>query len=170
MKKMFIVFLSIGLIAGLSLISCQQKEPVTKEKAATETTGYGEKAGEVVEKAKVAVASYGEKAGEIIEKAQETVSGSVCNAPIPILLGAVPGDQQITIMWGDRDTGDPDVTGYNIYYDQAGKSQGITTVQRQTMYTDTDLTNGQEYCYKVRLLYADCESEFSNIICAVPAR
>ncbi len=75
MKKMFIVFLGIVLIAGLSLISCQKKEPVTKEKAATETTGYGEKAEEVVEKAKEAVAGYGEKAEKTVEKAQETVGG-----------------------------------------------------------------------------------------------
>jgi hypothetical protein len=75
MKKMFIVFLGILLIVGLSLISCQQKEKVTKEKADTETTGYGEKAGETVEKAKEAVAGYGEKAEKTVEKAQETVSG-----------------------------------------------------------------------------------------------
>jgi hypothetical protein len=42
-------------------------------------------------------------------------------------------------------------------------------------YVDTDLTNGQEYCYKVTSLYDcdedgiyDLESGFSNILCAVP--
>jgi len=169
MKKIFIVFFSIALIAGLSLISCERKEPVTKEKAVAETTGYGEKAGEVLEKAQETVSGYGEKVEKAAEKAIETASVSVCNAPIPNLLDAVPGDRQITITWSDRHTGDPAVTGYNIYYDQAGKSQPVTSVPPQTMYTDTGLTNGQEYCYKVRSLYVECESGFSNITCAVPA-
>ena len=69
MKKMFIAFLSIVLIAGLSLISCQKEEPVTKEKAASETGGYGEKAEEVVKKAKEAVPGYGEE--EAKESAKE---------------------------------------------------------------------------------------------------
>ena len=170
MKKMFLVFLGIVLISGLSLISCQKKEPVSKEKAATETTGYGEKAGEVIEKTKVAVVGYGKTAEKTLEKVQETVSSASCNAPIPKLLGAEPGDRQITLTWSDLHTGDPAVTGYNIYYDKAGTSQPATSVPPRTMYTDTGLTNGQEYCYKVTSLHAECESGFSNITCAVPGQ
>ena len=70
-KNMFIVFLGLILMVGLSMVSCQKKETATKEKAATETTDYGEQAGEVVEKAKDTAAGYGEQAGEVVEKAED---------------------------------------------------------------------------------------------------
>jgi hypothetical protein len=54
------------LIAGLSMISCQKKD------ADIETTGYGEKAGELMEQAKDTAIEYGEKAGEAVEKAADT--------------------------------------------------------------------------------------------------
>jgi hypothetical protein len=37
-----------------------------------------------------------------------------------------------------------------------------------TTFTDSGLTNGSEYCYKVTSYTADCESAFSNIVCAIP--
>jgi hypothetical protein len=92
-----------------------------------------------------------------------------CKAPIPNLLDAVPADRQITITWSDEHAGDDAVTGYNIYYDKDGKSQPVTSVWPRTTYANTGLTNGQEYCYKVSSLYAECESGFSNVKCAVPA-
>jgi hypothetical protein len=95
--------------------------------------------------------------------------GNECNAPVPNLLDAVPGDHQITITWSDEHAGDAAVTGYNIYYDKDGKSQPVTSVWPRTTYTNTALTNGQQYCYKVTSLYAECESGFSNVKCAVPA-
>ena len=58
--------------------------------------------------------------------------------------------------------------GYKVYYDQAGKSQLVADVGEATSFTDTGLTNGSQYCYKVSSYTADCESEFSNILCAVP--
>lgn len=93
MKKICMVFLGMVLVAGLSLVSCQKKEPATEKETGMKTTGYGEQAEEVVEKAKEVVteysekageaveeaketaAEYGEKAGEVVEEAQETVSG-----------------------------------------------------------------------------------------------
>jgi hypothetical protein len=101
--------------------------------------------------------------------AQASVGGvTPCAAPTPTLLSAVPGHSQITITWTDEHAGDPDVTGYEIYYDQAGKAQLITAVdQSTTSYTDTGLTNGQEYCYKVLSVHPDgCQSSFSNVLCA----
>jgi len=94
---------------------------------------------------------------------------TACSAPAPILLGAVPGDGQITITWSDEHTGNHSVTGYNIYFDKDGQSQPVTSVWPQTMFTHAGLTNGQEYCYKITALHEKCESGFSNIICAVPA-
>lgn len=107
--------------------------------------------------------------GQGFMMAKAFVEEAVCNAPIPNLHDAVPGDRQITITWSDEHAGDTAVTGYNIYYDKDGKSQPVTSVWPRTTYTNTGLTNGQEYCYKVTSLYAECESLFSNVKCAVPA-
>jgi hypothetical protein len=91
-----------------------------------------------------------------------------CNAPTPTMLAANPGDSQVQTVWQEI-PGDPDIVGYKLYYDQAGKAQLIVDLlQLANEYVDTGLTNGQEYCYKVSSYYADCESGFSNILCATP--
>lgn len=92
----------------------------------------------------------------------------VCGAPTPTLLSATPGNQQVILEWSDEHSLDPDVTGYQIFYDQAGKSQLVSAVGLTSTFTDSSVANGTEYCYKVTSLYAGCESEFSNIICAIP--
>jgi hypothetical protein len=104
-----------------------------------------------------------------IMMARSTIGvGGGCQAPVPSLLGAVPGNGQVTLTWSDMHTNDPNVTGYAVYYDQAGKAQPVATVGLTTTYTDTGLTNGQEYCYKVTSLYSGCESAYSNVLCAIP--
>ena len=99
-----------------------------------------------------------------------------CVAPIPTLLSATPGNSQVTLEW-ETIVDDPSVLGYRIYYDQAGKAQLVGEVLGPGIgsYTDTGLTDGQEYCYKVTTLYDcdgdaafDLESGFSNILCATP--
>jgi hypothetical protein len=100
-----------------------------------------------------------------------------CNPPTPTLLTATAGDQQVMTTWQEI-PGDPVlVDGYKLYYDQAGKAQLVADVMGQPSnnYTDTGLTNGQEYCYKVTSYYYTdpvtgtvCESGFSNILCATP--
>jgi hypothetical protein len=90
-----------------------------------------------------------------------------CEAPTPTLLSADTASGQVTLIWSDE-SADQALSGYNVYYDQAGKSQFIADVALATSYTDAGLTNGQQYCYKVASYYADCESGFSNIICATP--
>jgi hypothetical protein len=99
-----------------------------------------------------------------------------CNATTPALLNASPGDKQVALNWQEI-PGDPDVTGYKLYYDQAGKAQLVVDLpcppESQTActtYTDSGLTNGQQYCYKVTSYSAACESEFSNILCAIPTQ
>ena len=100
----------------------------------------------------------------------------VCNAPAPTLLSATPGNQQVVLEWSDENAIDAGVTGYKVFYDQSGKSQLITQVEDvTTTFTDTAVSNGNEYCYMVTSLYdtdgdnvADCESGFSNIVCAIP--
>jgi FtsP/CotA-like multicopper oxidase with cupredoxin domain len=88
-----------------------------------------------------------------------------CAAPTPTLETAVPADGQVTLTWSDE-SADPNVIGYNVYYDNA---QLVADAGLNTTYTDTGRTNGQEYCYEVTSYYdATCESGFSNILCATP--
>ncbi len=92
-----------------------------------------------------------------------------CGAPTPTLNSADAGNQQVTLTWSDEHTGDPNVSGYRVYYDQAGKAQLVADVGLSTSFIDTLLTNGLEYCYKVTSYYdATCESAFSTIMCATP--
>jgi hypothetical protein len=94
-----------------------------------------------------------------------------CTATTPILLSVTAGDNaEILTSWQDDTPDNPDIQGYRLYYDQAGKAQLIVdktcSTGSCTTYTDTGLTNGQEYCYKVTSYTAGCESDFSNILCA----
>ncbi len=91
-----------------------------------------------------------------------------CMAPVPSLLSTDAVSGQITLNWSDEHTADGSVIGYTVYYDQAGKSQLLADAGLNTNFTDTGLTNDQQYCYKMTSKYADCESEFSNILCATP--
>ena len=91
-----------------------------------------------------------------------------CGAPAPTLLTAVPGNQQVSLTWSDEHTTDSNVIGYSVYYDQAGKAQLVTSLGIATSHIDTGLTNGQQYAYKVTSRYSDCESDFSNILSAIP--
>jgi hypothetical protein len=102
--------------------------------------------------------------------AQATIgNGSTCSAPVPTLEAALPGQKKVDLIWSDEHSSDSSVIGYRIYYDQAGKAQFVDEVGLTTVYSDTDLTNGQQYCYKISSLYVDCESSFSNILCAIPS-
>jgi hypothetical protein len=89
--------------------------------------------------------------------------------PIPTLLTTTAGDKQVQSTWQPVQA--QTVDGYRLYYDQAGKAQ-LVIDQAITTYTDTGLTNGVQYCYKVTAWYddngTDCESDFSNISCATP--
>jgi hypothetical protein len=100
--------------------------------------------------------------------AEGSISGEViCEAPVPTLLSADPGNKEILLTWSNEHAGDPEVDGYRVYYDQAGKSQLIESVALVTNYLDDGLTSGEEYCYKVSSLYSGCESPPSNVVCAV---
>jgi hypothetical protein len=85
-----------------------------------------------------------------------------CSLTAPTLESATPGNAEVSLNW-TAETG-----GYKVYYDQAGKSQLVADVGEATSFTDTGLTNGSQYCYKVSSYTAECESEVSNILCAVP--
>jgi len=98
--------------------------------------------------------------------------GPVCSTPppAPTLLTTTAGDKQVQSTW--QPVLAQAVDGYRLYYDQGGKAQ-LVVDQPGTTYTDTGLTNGVQYCYKVTSWYDDqgtsCESGFSNISCATPS-
>lgn len=97
---------------------------------------------------------------------QATFGTGGCASPTPTLLTAIPDEKQVVITWQEIAG---DVTGYRLYYDQSGKAQLIADLQAPAnSYADTGLTNGQEYCYKLTTYNTDCESGFSNILCATP--
>jgi hypothetical protein len=89
---------------------------------------------------------------------------TVCSVSAPTLNTATSGHTQVTLEWSAA----AGATGYNVYYDQAGKAQLVADAGDTTTYLDTGLTNGVEYCYKVTAYDATCESGFSNILCAIP--
>ncbi|MHC4062981.1 MAG: fibronectin type III domain-containing protein, partial [Planctomycetota bacterium] len=87
-----------------------------------------------------------------------------CTLTAPTLLVATPGNGEVTLEWSLVDG----AIGYNVYYDQAGKAQLVGDAGDTTMFVDTGLSNGIEYCYKVTAYDATCESDYSNILCAIP--
>jgi hypothetical protein len=93
-----------------------------------------------------------------------TPSQPSCSLVAPVLDTVVPGHTQVTLDW--LPVGG--ATGYKVYYDQAGKAQLLADAGNATSFTDSGLTNGVEYCYKVTAYDATCESGFSNILCATP--
>jgi len=92
----------------------------------------------------------------------------ICPPPVPALLSATPGNEQVTLVWSDEHGGDSAVTGYRVYHDVAGEAEFVAEVGLVTEYTETGLENGTLVCYKVTALYSDCESDFSNVKCATP--
>jgi len=91
-----------------------------------------------------------------------------CPIAAPSLENPVADDKAVLLSWS-ASTG---ATSYRLYYDQADKAQLVAALNCSdgpcTDYTDSGLTNGQEYCYKVTASDGDCESDFSGILCATP--
>jgi hypothetical protein len=109
-------------------------------------------------------------------EARWTLTGTVgpapphepCDAPTPTLLSAVPGNGKVTLTWSDE-SADPEVVGYRVHVGETGQwrlaSDGIAAM---TSTTVGGLTNGVTYCFKVTSYHVDCESGFSNVLCATP--
>ena len=97
-------------------------------------------------------------------------SAAQCEVDAPTLFSANAGDKEVTLSW--TTVSDESIVSYSAYYDQSGKSQQVANLVCAstdcTTYTDSNLTNGQSYCYKVTASSSECESGFSNITCATP--
>ena len=102
---------------------------------------------------------------------------STCEATAPVLDSATAGSKQVALAWQALAQLPAEYASYEfgLYYDQAGKAQAITDLPWDGgSYTDTALTNGQEYCYKLTAKVntvegCTAESTFSNILCATPS-
>ncbi len=100
-----------------------------------------------------------------------------CDAPVPVLDSAAAGNKAVTLAWQPLAQLPAEYAQYqfSLYYDQAGKAQAINDLTWDTgSYTDTGLTNEQEYCYKLtsKVTTVDgcsAESGFSNVLCATPS-
>jgi hypothetical protein len=104
----------------------------------------------------------------------DTPPDPVCDLDTPILNSATAGQGEVVLDWEGPVSGGYD--GFSLYYDQADKAQKVADLDCTDVnidcddYTDSGLTNGNEYCYKVTATSTEppCESGFSNILCATP--
>ncbi len=106
-----------------------------------------------------AVNSVGE--GPLSSEASATPA-TVPSAPTD--LTAAGGDAQVTLDWSaPSSNGGASITGYRIY---RGTSSGTETllvsIGNAQTYTDTAVTNGQTYFYKVKAVNSKGDSAFSN--------
>jgi fibronectin type 3 domain-containing protein len=88
----------------------------------------------------------------------------------PTLASAVPGNAQVVLTWSaPTSNGGSAVTGYKIYRGTAsGTETLLTTVGNVLTYTDSGLTNGQTYYYKVSAVNVAGEGSQSNEVSAKP--
>jgi len=91
---------------------------------------------------------------------------------IPQNLTATPNDQQITLRWNQNN--EPDLHKYNIYRDTSSPAgtlidSVVAFSLPDTFYVDTELTNGQEYFYRITAVdSSNNESGFSDEVSETP--
>jgi fibronectin type 3 domain-containing protein len=89
----------------------------------------------------------------------------------PTLNSATPGNSQIALVWSApaNDGGSP-ITSYKVNRGtSAGGETLLTTIGNVLTYTDTSLTNGQKYYYKVSAANSVGQGALSNELSATPA-
>ena len=101
-------------------------------------------------------------------------TGTISTVPgSPTGLTATSGNAQVSLSWtAPGNNGGSAITGYNVYRGTASGAEGsapIATGIASTTYTDTRLTNGQAYFYKVTAVNSVGESAQSNEASATPA-
>src|SRR3989441_2911192 len=89
----------------------------------------------------------------------------------PQNLVATAGNTQVTLAWSvSSSNGGATITGYNVYRATASNGEGTTPIATVTgtSYTDSGLTNGKTYYYKVTAINSVGESLASNEASATP--
>ena len=96
-------------------------------------------------------------------------SGSSGTAPAaPTGLGATPGNAQVALSW----TASSGATSYNVYRGATAGGESTTAVATgitTTSYTNTGLSNGTAYYYKVTAVNSYGTSAYSNEASATPS-
>jgi peptidoglycan/xylan/chitin deacetylase (PgdA/CDA1 family) len=114
--------------------------------------------------------------GTVVKTVAQVIGGPV-NPPVdpnaavpaaPALGGASGGAGSVALQWSAPvSDGGSAITGYNIYRGTAsGGETLLTQVGNVTSYTDTSVTNGATYYYKVSAVNAVGESALSNELSA----
>ena len=102
----------------------------------------------------------------------ETPSGQTTSVPsAPQNLQATGGDGSVQITWNAPiSDGGSAITEYWIYRGTSSEGQGSTPIGTSvgTVYTDTGLTNGQTYYYKVSAVNSVGEGTESSEVSATP--
>jgi hypothetical protein len=105
---------------------------------------------------------------------QYTISGSVVPTTVtvpatPTGLNATAGDTQVSLTWNSS----PGATSYNVYRSLTPGGEGAIpykTSLTTTQFTDTGLTDGTTYYYKVTAVNSAGESSPSSEVSATPQR
>ena len=99
---------------------------------------------------------------------EASATPSVAAPPAPTNLAATAGNAQVSLTW----TASGGATSYNVYRGtSAGGESGtaVATGITTTSYTNTGLTNGTKYYFKVAAVNAGGTSPMSNEASATPA-
>ena len=100
-------------------------------------------------------------------EASVTIPSTPPSAPQNFAAGGE--NTQVVLEWSTPNNGGSAITNYNIYKSTtSGTETLLTTVGNVNSYTDTGLTNGQTYYYKVSAVNSLGESPQSNEASAVP--
>ena len=89
----------------------------------------------------------------------------------PILMSATPGNAQVVLTWtAPNNNGGSPITNYNVYRGTtSGGEVFLFTLGNVLTNTNTGLTNGQIYYYKVTAVNSVGEGPPSNEVSATPA-
>ena len=117
--------------------------------------------------------SKSSKTWEAIWDMTEEKKGTLSSSPpsAPQNLTATAGDSQIALTWQvPSSNGGASITNYKIYRGTSSNNETyLTEVSGSTTtYTDTGLTNGTTYYYKVTAVNSVGESGFSNEVSKTP--
>ena len=98
----------------------------------------------------------------------DPATGGVGAPAPPINLAAAAGNGQVALTWAAT----PGATSYNIYRGTTAGGESATAIASTnistTSYTNTGLTNGTTYYYKVKAVNSNGTSAYSNEASAAP--
>ena len=99
----------------------------------------------------------------------------IASAPMKIIPDApqnpavIAGDKQVSLSWqAPASDGGSAITGYKVYRGTTSNSLTYLTTTTGMTYTNTGLTNGQIYYYKISAVNAIGESAHSTLVSATP--